>query len=71
MQVRKLLEKRFRTIVIKLVQRELKEANLTGNLDGFLGPPKTPFWGSASGSEGTKAEVSGYKQHIDWEKHHG
>ena len=44
---------------------------MTGNLDGGLGPPKTPFWGAASGSEGTKAEVSGYKQHKDWGKHHG
>jgi hypothetical protein len=66
-----LLEKRFRSIVRKLVQRELDEINVTGNLDGGLGPPKTPFWGATSGSEGTKAEVSGYMQHKDWEKHHG
>ena len=65
-----LLEKRFRSIVRKLVQRELDEANVTGNLDGGLGPPKTPFWGAASGSKGTKAEVSGYVQHKDWSKHH-
>ena len=54
----------------KLVQQELDEANVTGNLDGGLGPPKTPFWGAASGSEGTKAEISGYVQHKDWSKHH-
>ena len=69
--MRKLLEKRFRSIIRKLVQQELDEANVTGNLDGGLGPPKTPFWGAASGSEGTKAEVAGYKQHKDWERHHG
>ena len=48
--MRKLLEKRFRSIIRKLVHQELDEANMTGNLDGGLGPPKTPFWGSASGS---------------------
>ena len=68
--MRGLLEKRFRSIVRKLVQLELVEANVTGNLDGGLGPPKTPFWRAASGSEGTKAEVSGYVQHKDWSKHH-
>ena len=68
--MRGLLEKRFRSIVRKLIQLELDEANVTGNLDGGLGPPKTPFWGAASGSEVTKAEVSGYVQHKDWSKHH-
>ena len=68
--MRGLLEKRFRSIVKKLVQQELDEANVTGNLDGGLGPPKTPFWGAASGSKETKAEVSGYVQHKDWSKHH-
>ena len=48
--MRKLLEKRFRSIIRKLVQRELDEANVTGNLDGGLGSPNTPFWGAVSGS---------------------
>ena len=67
----RMLEKRFRSIIRKLVQRELNELNVTGNLDGGLGPPKTPYWGAASGSEGRSAEVSGYKKHEDWDKHHG
>ena len=67
----RMLEKRFRSIIRKLVQRELNELSVTGNLDGGSGPPKTPYWGAASGSEGTKAEVSGYVQHKDWSKHHG
>ena len=70
--MRGLLEKRFRAIVIKLVEQELEEANVTGNLDGGLGPPKTPFWGAASGSEGAKAGAStGYVEHEEWSKHHG
>ena len=32
--MRGLLEKRFRAIVRKLVEQELEEANVTGNLDG-------------------------------------
>ena len=51
---------------------DIEEANVTGNLDGGLGPPKTPFWGAASGSEGAKAGAStGYVEHEEWSKHHG
>ena len=34
---------KLRYIVRELVKRQLKEANVTANLDGGEGPPKTPY----------------------------
>ena len=34
---------KLRYIVRELVKRQLREANVTANLDGGEGPPKTPF----------------------------
>ena len=33
----------LRKIVRELIQQELGEASMTGNLDGGAGPPKTPY----------------------------
>jgi len=33
----------LRKIVRELIQQELDEASMTGNLDGGAGPPKTPY----------------------------
>lgn len=42
---------------------EIDEANVSGNMDGGAGPPKTPYAFSKSGKlDGDHIEVSGYKK---------
>lgn len=42
---------------------EMDEANVSGNMDGGAGPPKTPYAFSKSGKlDGDHIEVSGYKK---------
>ena len=44
-------------IVKELVKRNLKEANVTANLDGGEGPPKTPYAFSKNKKEDDKKKI--------------
>ena len=49
--------------------KELDEANVTGNIDGGEGPPKTPHAFGKSEDEKDNAEVFDYKKTSTSEKH--
>ena len=48
---------KLRYIVRELVKRQLKEANVTANLDGGEGPPKTPYAFSKNKKKDDKKKV--------------
>jgi hypothetical protein len=50
-------------------EEELEEANVTGNLDGGEGPPKTPYAFGKKEDEKDNAEVFDYKKAKDTNKH--
>ncbi len=49
--------------------KKLKETNVTGNLDGGEGPPKTPHAFGKEEDENDNAEVFDYKKAKDTNKH--
>jgi len=55
--------------LIKKLSETLKEANVTGNIDGGEGPPKTPHAFGKSEDEKDNAEVFDYKKASTSEKH--
>ena len=48
---------KLKYIVKELVKRNLKEANVTANLDGGEGPPKTPYAFSKNKKEDDKKKI--------------
>jgi len=53
----------LRKIVRELIKRELEEANVTGNIDGGAGPPKTP---KAFKKKKRNQDESGFQDgHVD------
>ena len=56
---------KLRYIVRELVKRQLKEANVTANLDGGEGPPKTPYAFSKNKKKDDKKKVKHAEKYTD------
>tara|TARA_Y100001937_G_C7068742_1_gene307340 strand:+ start:713 stop:937 length:225 start_codon:yes stop_codon:yes gene_type:complete len=59
---------KLRYIVRELVKRQLREANVTANLDGGEGPPKTPFAFSKNKDEDEKKKLKHAKNVYGYTK---
>jgi hypothetical protein len=63
------LHNKLGNVAKNVKEEELEEMNVTGNLDGGEGPPKTPYAFGKEEDEGDNAEVFDYEKTKDSNKH--
>ena len=59
---------KLRYIIKTLVKKHLSEANVTGNLDGGAGPPKTPYAFSKNKKKDDKKKLKHAKKVYGYTK---
>lgn len=62
------MKKYLRIVVRELIKRHLKEANVTGNLDGGEGPPRTPYAFSKNPKDAKKKKLKHAKKVYGYDK---